>query len=690
MVWLIAEQDMGGDDFITVLLCADQAEKKTVYRLDLQSFKGLTDDLNSLQEIVIGGNINVLCEQLETEDAYLLLDDVCVLGSPSERRSIASGAEELARTFLDFCKSLKIIIRSSIAFSVPGVQPVVLQALDEPECNSYIELHPLSNNARKDEIKSGAIYSHTSGRPGRIDQLLTALTFDSFDSVALGSSDESIDFQATIPRSLQEEIEKLQLGNEHERTTYNLMIALTFFKYGECVKTIRYFGDCQRLKPGMANHLVSAGLAEPAETHELSIEQGAHDKFIVIKPAVQQYIHKLLGEEKLVDAYQEAASIYFGKDWKIGKPKIHSSFRLSTHRINSIIEQNAALILARLLSDALHSKEHNLKQKQIIDRILVFHSYLQRLMQTDKFLYSVRLCRALLPKLDDYDNHHFVKNIRLQFARALRMLGEYEEAITECQKLLIQENPAEIRASLYINMAYAYENSGDTDKAKEMAGHAKKIKRAGSSFFHAESILIGLSDDAHKFKRLDDLAEMARRKGSVKTSNTIKMDIIAELNDPREQLEEYRKLAERAQKDGDEFNMMRARIWWFELAIDLGFDIDPKHLDTLVSAYIYSCSQRQRRMFTQSHAALWVLLENSGQLESMLQLFRHSSTLQRLTGKIETELQYLKRLSNYIAQQGLEQVIRQVRMSALRYFAARADSHNLLTSQQLKLINNQE
>jgi hypothetical protein len=267
------------------------------------------------------------------------------------------------------------------------------------------------------------------------------------------------------------------------------------------------------------------------------------------------------------------------------------------------------------------------------------------------------------------------------------MLGEYDDAIGECKCLLEQDNPAEVKGSLYVNMAYAYENLEDVENARQMADFVLRLKRVGSSRYHAESILIGLSDGDNKYKRLDDLAEKARRKGAVNTSNTIRMDIIAELGDPRTQLEEYRKLADLAAKDGDSFNMMRARVYWFELATELKIEIDPKRIDDLVDAYTYSCSQRQRKMFMQSHAALWELLEKAGQVEGLFKLFRHSSILQRLTGKVATELMYLKRLYRYIVAQGFEQVVRNLQIPILRYFVARAASHNLLTTEQLSLVH---
>ncbi|MGJ3439104.1 hypothetical protein AAZU54_03755 [Pseudomonas sp. Je.1.5.c] len=688
VVWIVAEQDMGGDEFLANLLNATGEDGKVVYRLDLQSFIGISDDLDSLQGIIIGGNINSFCEQLEAEDAYLLLDEVNVVGTADEKRNLVLGVETITRIFLDYCKNLKIVVRSSVGFSAPGVKPVVLQALDEPETKIYIELHPYAESVGPSEVRSGAVYAYTAGLPGRIDNLLNELRFSSFDSIALGSSDESIDEQATIPASLRQEIERLKCGSDYDQNIYNLLVALTFFKNGENVSTIKYFGDCRRLRPGMASHLVNVGLAELAETNELNSAQADNDKFVAVKPAVQRFIHRALGEERLVKGFEEAATVYFGKGWKIGQPlKIHRSFGFSVYRLSSIVEQNATLILARLISDALASEEEELKPKKVVDRIKIFHDYLQRLAESGKYLFVVRLCRALLPKLSEYDEHHFVKNIRLQFSRALRMLGEYEEAIEECERLLKEENPSEIRASLYINMAYAYENLENVSRAKELADTVRKIKRAGSSRFHAESILIGLSDDEHKYKRLVELADKARGKGAKLASNTIRLDIIAEINDTRVQLDEYYKLAEQAAKDGDHFNMMRARIWWFELAIKLGVDINPKKIEDLLDAYIYSCSQRQRQMFMQSHAALWELLERAEQVEGLLKLFRHSSTLQRLTGKVKTELNYLKRLCQYINSKGFEGVFQDTRMPALRYFATRAITHNLLSKEQMALVH---
>jgi len=138
--------------------------------------------------------------------------------------------------------------------------------------------------------------------------------------------------------------------------------------------------------------------------------------------------------------------------------------------------------------------------------------------------------------------------------------------------------------------------------------------------------------------------------------------------------------------DGDKYNMFGATINWMEILLEQQLDFTQKSADELRDAYIYACSQRQRKMFQQSHAVFWGLLERAGQVEGLLQLFRYSSTLQRLTGKPKTELLYLKRLVEAIRKAGLEQVSLNCDASTFRYFAARATSYNLLSSKQLGLL----
>ena len=297
IVWLISEQYMGGDDFLAVLLQSQGAKREQLFRLDFKNFEGLQDELQSLQNIIIGGDINRLCEELlSAGGSYLLLDNVWLRSNSDAAATIVEGIEGFTQILMDFCPDLKIIVRSPLAFDIRGIRPVVLHALDEPESKNYVELHPQGKNAKQQDVESGEIYSHTSGCPERIDALLNSLAINSFESIAHGSSDESINEKATLPEALVTLFEEMEVGDDYEQRKYNLLTALSFFRFGENVKTIKYFGGRQRLRPSMADDLVCAGFAEPAEMHELSNSSGEQDRFLLIKPAVQQYIHRILGE----------------------------------------------------------------------------------------------------------------------------------------------------------------------------------------------------------------------------------------------------------------------------------------------------------------------------------------------------------------------------------------------------------
>lgn len=687
IVWLVSEQYMGGDDFLAVLRKTQGVESQPLFKLDLSNFEGLMDELNSLQNIIVGGDINRLCgELLSVGGCYLLLDNVWFGADAETALMLVEGIKEFSQILLDFCPELKIVVRSILPVNVRTVSPIVLRALDEPECKSYVELHPLSQNAKKQDVEFGEIHSYTGGCPERIDSLLKSLAINSFESIAHGSSDESINEKATLPEALVGLFESMRDGDDYEKRKYNLLTALTFFKFGENVKTIKYFGGRQRLRPSMADDLVDVGFAEPAETHELSNVSGEQDRFLLIKPSVQQYVHKTFGELRLIECNESAAEVYFGRDWRVGKCKLNSAFRFSSHRMSAIIEQNAALIITRLLSDAIEAEDGELKRKNILDRVRILHYYVGRLSASDKYLYLVKICRSQLLKLSDFDANHLVRDIRFNYARGLRMLGEYNGCIEQCEALLSQKNTSELVAKIYVNMAYAYVNLNDENKARALAEDIIGMKVKGESQFHAMSILIGLSDSGGKYSDLNELAEKARNAGHVVSSNNMRMDVIAELKDPLMKMLEYKKLVERARFDGDNYNKFGATINWMEIALELDAEFTKDNIDELREAYTYACSQRQRKMFQQSHAVFWGLLEKNGQVEGLLHLFRHSSTLQRLTGKPKTELRYLKLLVAAIRKAGLEQVSRSCDASILRYFAARAISHNLLSAKQLGLL----
>lgn len=685
-VWIICEHDMGGDDFLAVMRQSTDAPIKDVFKLDLSQFDGL-HDLSSLQSIHVEGDINQLCELLlEAGPSYLIIENIKTGHSDSDEKTIIEGIKTLINSFIDYCPDLRIIVRHPLPIATLNIQQIVLKGLNEAECKTYIELHPDGGNATKEDIESGAIYSYTSGFPARIDRTLRLLRFTSFSQVALGSSGQSLDYKNQLPQDTIETIESLKSGDTLDQRSYDLLVALSIFRFGESADTIRYFRGNKRLKQDMADRLVELSLAEPAETFEIGLARGKQDRFIVIKPAIQQYIQNKIGEEELPSYYEEAAAIYFGKDWRLGNYKLNSLFRLSENRIHSVMEQNATLILARLISDATEKSESD--EKQIINRIQVFQFFVSKLDQDDKYLFITRLCSSLLPRIQDFDDHALVMDIRYMYARSLRMMLRREESIKEFEKLLPLTQAINRIASIYVNIAYNYKALNRKSLAREYATKAIDTKVKGESLYLAKSIIILVSDEADKkTQSLERLAARARRDNCSTAANNIRFELISELTDPLQQLNEYKNLAERASKDKDIYNKMRAVIDYCDLAVDLGVDLSQREFDELTQAYKYSCSQRQTAMFNQGHAAMWGTLERQGEPDGLVQLFRHSSLLQRLTNQPAEEETYLRKLTKYTQELGVDIVKRVSNANAFRYFAERALSYKLLSPKQLKLRN---
>lgn len=683
-VWIVCEHDMGGDDFLAVLRHNVDAPCNDVFKINLSQFEGL-QDLTSLQAIHAEGDINQLCGLfLEAGPSYLILENLRTGHGDPDEQALIEGTKTLVSSFIDYCPELRIIVHCPLLTTIHGIQPVVLKALNEAECKTYIELHPDGANATKEDVESGAIHGYTSGFPARIDRTLRLLRFTDFSQVALGSSGQSLDYKAQLPIETIETIENLKSGDILDQRSYDLLVALSIFRFGESADTIRYFRGNKRLKQDMADRLVELSLAESAEAFEIGIARGKQDRFIVVKPAIQQHIQNTIGEEELPSFYEEAAAIYFGKDWLLGSYKLNSLFRLSEHRIHSVMEQNATLILARLISDATDKPEPD--KKQIINRIQVFNFFVTRLDQDDKYLFITRLCNSLLPRVQDFDEHSLVMDIRYMYARSLRMMRKHESSIDEFEKILPLTQAVSRMASIYVNIAYCYKSMNKKDLAKEYALKAIATKVKGETAYLAKSIIILVSDETdNKLQDLSRLATRARREKCSVSANNIQFEIIGELTDPIQQLNEYKSLAEMAKRDNDPYNKMRAIIDYCDLAVDLGVELSQREFVELTHAYKYACSQRQTAMFNQGHAAMWGTLERQGEPDGLIQLFRHSSLLQRLTNQGDKEEKYLQRLAKYAQECGVDIVKRVSNAAAFRYFAERALSHKLLNPKQLEV-----
>ncbi|UVK84313.1 hypothetical protein LOY46_06330 [Pseudomonas sichuanensis] len=315
---------------------------------------------------------------------------------------------------------------------------------------------------------------------------------------------------------------------------------------------------------------------------------------------------------------------------------------------------------------------------------MVFQFYIDKLDGFNKFLYIVRVCKAILPKLSDHSSDNYYKSVHSKYATSLRMLGRNVESIAEFDKLLLEKNDSSTIASIHVSCGYSNLTLVDYPQARECAKKAKATKVKGAWAYHADSIEILASEAEGRFGKLKKLASKARKDKCYISANNMEFDLIEQCNDESQKLDQYRKLWKQAKQDHDTYNMLRSIANCCDIAMNLGLDISEEETHLLLEAYKFSYGQRQNGMFTRCHKALWQFFERHDSLENLLILYRHSSILQRLTGKDTREKDYLARLIKKILEVGSD--LTAVDESVKRYFIARALSHNLMSNQHISKL----
>lgn len=679
-VWLAAETDSGFDDFLAVVCHADELGVAGVFRLDMSGFKALGESAD-YRSIIVDGDINRFCNALCREGRSILLLDNVTFDCANPRRFFTD-LSVFIRTVRDVSSETLCVVRSYRAHTIAGAKYVSLLPLDAAECQTYVETHPLCGYVSHDDVAFGFIHESTGGYPGRVDRLLSRLKSIDLAELMSLSSGEVIEGGEGIPDYLKSAVEEISENKTSDE--YRLAKGLSVFPFGESLDTLKYFDGGRRIRSSAIDNLIECALADPADSFEVGLQRGEQRKYVVIKKNVQDYILCDMGEQQLEQSYVDAVAVYFGKDWRLKEYNLSSSFQMSVRRLNSVAEQNAAVILARFISDIVECKSAT--EKDILDRIGVIQFYVKKLDQADKYLFVTRLGKVLLPKLAPFAENHWVRDIHYRYARSLRMLGRHDQSIHEFERLLSLKNDVRTKAHVNLNLAYSYKSKGENLLAIECVDTIKNLKYKGDAVYSAESIRVLLEGGSEKNKKLRDLAAQARKDKCHVAANNIEIDLVEEMPGDLQRLEGYKRLIPITQKTADEYNYFDVIAKYCDLAVKHDVPLVSKEVRSLIDSYKFSCSQWQMKIFANAHSALWGVYEKQSDTYGLIQLFRHSSILQRLTNKRKTERYYLQQLVKHIDGTDLGRLVGASDQVSLRYFVHRAVSYNLLTQEQVEAL----
>lgn len=680
VVWLAAEADSGFDDFLAVICHADELGVAGIFRLDMSGFKALGESAD-YRSIIVDGDINRFCNALYREGRSILLLDNVAFDHTSSRRFFTD-LNIFIKTVRDVSSETLFVVRSYRAHLIAGANYISLLPLDAAECRIYVETHPLSGYVSHDDDAFGFIQESTGGHPGRIDRFLSRLKSIDIGELMSLSSGEVVDGGEGIPDYLKCAVEVISENKSSDE--YRLAKGLSVFPFGESLDTLKYFDGGRKIRSSAIDNLIECSLADPADSFEVGLQRGEQRKYVVIKKNVQDYILCGMGEQQLEKSYEDAVAVYFGKDWRLKDYNLSSSFQMSVRRLNAVAEQNAAVILARFISDIV--ERINATEKDILDRIGVVQFYVKKLDQANKYLFITRLGKALLPKLAPFAESHWVRDIHYRYARSLRMLGRHDQSILEFERLLKLKNDVRTKAHINLNLAYSYKSKKESLPALEHVSAIKNLKYKGDAVYAAESIQAVLEGGPEKNKRLRELAAKARKDKFHVAANNIEIDLVEEMPADAQRLEGYKRLISVTQKTGDEYNYFDVVAKYCDLAVKHDAPLAPKEVKSLIDSYKFACSQWQMKIFANAHSALWGVYEKQSDTYGLIQLFRHSSILQRLTNKRKTEQHYLRQLVKHINDNDLGRLVGASDQVSIRYFLHRAVSYNLLTHHQVEAL----
>ncbi|WP_428968095.1 metallophosphoesterase [Sphingomonas sp. Xoc002] len=644
--WLASDWGMGKDGFIFALCDNLNIPHSHVYSVDFSGFSNDPSFIDNMRTL-LGGSFQEMFEAIsDIGSCIFVLDDVDVSSSPlgTEER-----IEKLIDPLKDFAAEARIIIRSRRRprrFSLPVVE---LKPLDEPDVAIYVRDSELGSDRYAKPDAVSLLYRHTDGVPSRIDDALRDLEIISLGDLMTANPDygDSSASVAKTPPALIASVSELASSDDRaEERAYKLLLALASLPQGERLSRLtRFLGPHPFLAPH-ARTLLERSLIDTSPIQALEGMPGDDTQKVLIVPRpVREYVRLIMEDEtsRLMD--RKALELYFGDEWSNGE--IRNSpigKRVKRALCDGYEIQNAGALIVRSTRRAL-SEGNNVDAEGLIR---LASAFIESLMSGDHFRAAVSLCEDMILSLEQFGDHEHELNIlKYELARGLRMIGRAPESQSTLQDLNLNllSKPQRQRAEL--NLALVAGQVGDDAAAAAAARRVLAIDKKSVAAIHAKTILAEqIADPEEKILELKKLLVIARREEITTLINTILLNLSLEEDDEESATSLLSQIINSPEGGQDTYNNVRAIV---SLA---GRHLGPEPLSQnnrirLLDAYHFLYNERMGSLFDRCHAALWTDFERSGEIFNLLNLFRHSSFIWRIAGKLQIEEEYLMKLTRH-------------------------------------------
>ena len=555
---------------------------------------------------------------------------------------------DIVKSITDFCPRMFIII---IARQPPkhilNHRHVKLTPLDGSEIRPYLthllgtysELNNTENLLKLLEI--------TSGLPKHIDRIVDSLKVVSFGELLEAEKEAVTDFVGAdeIPKSLRQAIFSLDDRNDRvKQRSLVLLKILTVLSNGETFGNLRKLDGTKPVYIENANLLEQLSLVEVITTNKIlskvSDDSTQQIKLLRVPRQIRDYVNTLITEAERDTILKLGCDMYFGSKWRSGVIKDIYSSVFGTSKFLNV--DNCHLITNNLMANAVKNDD----AFEIERAANLAINFCDLIFKHGDYKNAVNISEEIYNWLKPTNFNRLKATNAKLYGSALRM-GDNEEKSNLILNEALEIDEANFstseKNSILINLGYTYVKQKKFDKAIECGRTIEKTAAPKSAaniqakFIQASSTFTGLE----LIQKLKTLEGTAKKADIHQLANTISLDISNLENNAFENERRYSRIL--ASK-GDDYNKIRAIINKSLSHLNNGQTLSNEDLYSLNISYSYLYVQRLEVLFKSCHKALWIYCIREKRIEDLLNLFKHSSLIWRISGETELEKEYFMEL----------------------------------------------
>lgn len=653
-VWIETEWGLDDEGFMSSSFEKMKYDKNRIFILNCEDISNNSEFIESFQN-QFQISIQKFCILLnKLEHPILLINQLNHSIYQTTNNQIRF--TETIRSIIDYCPKLYIVITTSPVKKNTVIENIIkLSPLDLPQIRNYVLNYAFAGKEYDKPIILEKLYTLTSGIPKHLDQILDGLKFASIEEIFEAELEKPLinsDLQ-TIPKMLIQSINDLANSKDiYRNRSFEMLKFLTILSFGEILKTLKKINSREPFYPQNASELEKLSLIESITKPTLITRlSGSTNDFQEIKllrapRQVRDYINSILSDNEKIEIVKKTCDVYFGAKWRegilknINKPAIKEA--------NEYLNfENYQIISVYLLKHAI--LQNNISEIERAANICI--SLCKKLYESNDFKDCLALSEDIYYIIKSTNLLNQKAEITKAYGETLRMLGGLDE-VDKVIKLLNES--LELgehyftkfqKASIYIDIAYAYENKGDKSRVVEYSKKIKEYSNKDDSNYLTGEVLIleNTLSGAISLQKLKSIESKARKLGFTILANNISLSLTK--HDTPSLIDKKKYLNKVLQTD-DEYNKVRAIINKGILLVENKIidEFDNEFLLLLSLSYTYLYFQRLQNLFNKCHRVLWFYLKEKNRYSELLNLYRHSSFNWRIYGENVLDENYLNQL----------------------------------------------